>query len=38
MVNRVKLHEIPISVRWGDMDAAGVINNAIYFAMLKTSV
>ncbi len=35
MVNPVKLHEISISVRWGDMDAAGVINNAIYFRYVE---
>ena len=35
MTERVKLHEARVSVRWGDMDAAGVVNNTAYFRYVE---
>ena len=29
-------HEMVISIRWGDMDAMGHVNNAVYFRYLET--
>jgi acyl-CoA thioester hydrolase len=30
------VHELVIPVRWGDMDAAGHVNNAMYFRYFET--
>ncbi|MBU0589846.1 MAG: acyl-CoA thioesterase [Gammaproteobacteria bacterium] len=29
--------EIPMSIRWGDMDAMGHVNNTVYFRYLETA-
>ncbi len=29
------LHKMPISVRWGDMDAMGHVNNAAYLTYFE---
>ena len=31
------VHELRIPVRWGDMDAMGHVNNAVYFRYLETA-
>ncbi|WP_417226465.1 acyl-CoA thioesterase [Amphritea sp.] len=33
--NRRQLHECQIAVRWGDMDAYGHVNNALYMRYLE---
>lgn len=30
-------HEFPLSVRWGDMDAYGHVNNALFFRYLESA-
>ncbi|PPE68721.1 acyl-CoA thioesterase [Caldimonas thermodepolymerans] len=30
------VHEMQIPIRWGDMDAMGHVNNAVYFRYLET--
>ncbi len=30
-------HELVIPIRWGDMDAMGHVNNAVYFRYLETA-
>lgn len=34
-LNRTLLHECEIAVRWGDMDAYGHVNNALYMRYLE---
>ena len=29
-------HQMVIAIRWGDMDAMGHVNNAVYFRYLET--
>ena len=35
--NKKLVHELRISVRWGDMDAMGHVNNTVYFRYLETA-
>ena len=34
--NKKLVHEMLIPIRWGDMDAMGHVNNAVYFRYLET--
>ena len=33
--NKKLVHQMPITVRWGDMDAMGHVNNTVYFRYLE---
>ena len=35
--NKKLVHEMPLSIRWGDMDAMGHVNNTVYFRYLETA-
>ena len=35
--NKKLVHTIDISIRWGDMDAMGHVNNTVYFRYLETA-
>ena len=35
--NKKLVHELRMPVRWGDMDAMGHVNNAVYFRYLETA-
>jgi acyl-CoA thioester hydrolase len=35
MNERTLVYEIPIAIRWGDMDAMGHVNNTVYFRYME---
>jgi len=35
MTDRTLIHEFPIVIRWGDMDAMGHVNNTVYFRYME---
>lgn len=35
--NKRLVHEMCMSIRWGDMDAMGHVNNTVYFRYLETA-
>ena len=35
MTDEVLVYELPIAIRWGDMDAMGHVNNTVYFRYME---